>query len=320
MNILVITPISHIKGVEAKLNSLGNVAYFDDPLYADILPLISEYDVIFTNPNKSKIFIGKDLIDQAKKIQIICTASTGTNHIDVDYARKKNIKILSLTKEIDTINKISSTAEHAFALTLSSLRNIVPACKHVLENKWNYEKFIGRQFSELVVGVIGYGRLGTMYSKYSSSMGAKVLVYDPYKKVLDGNVSQVESLDEIFSDSNIISIHVHHNIETNKMLNEKCFNKMKSDVLLINTSRGEVFDEIDLVNFLKNNNDSKVAVDVISDEIKGNESSALRAYSKFSNQVLITPHIGGMTQEAQEIAYNHAALMLERYIKLKIGN
>ena len=97
--ILVITPISHIKNVKNDLEKIGRVTIIDDPSINKIHKIIHKYDVIFTNPNKSKVFIGKKIIDKAIKLKVICTASTGTNHIDLSYARKKKIKIISLKKE-----------------------------------------------------------------------------------------------------------------------------------------------------------------------------------------------------------------------------
>ena len=161
--ILVITPIKHIPGVIEILNSVGNITFIDDPSLDDVIKIISNFDAIFTNPNKSKVFIGKELIDAGTKLSVICTASTGTNHIDKKYCKVKNIKVISLTEERKIINKISSTAEHAFALMLSSLRKIPQSFDSVKSFNWDYEPFIGRQLDHLTIGVIGYGRLGTYF-------------------------------------------------------------------------------------------------------------------------------------------------------------
>lgn len=311
--ILVITPVKHIMRVTENLEAIAAVTYMDDPTLEEILPLIKSYDAIFTNPNKSKIFIGKELIDAGKKLKVICTASTGTNHIDKDYAKAKNIKVLSLTEERKIINKISSTAEHAFALTMSSLRNITQSYMSVLEGQWDYENFIGRQMDGLTIGIIGFGRLGSIYSKYCNSFNSKVLAFDPYKTILDDKVQQVDSINKLLIESDVISIHAHVNAETTGMVNESWFEKMKKNVLLINTSRGEIINEDDLVKFLSKNKLAKVATDVLSDEIRNREMSKLLNYAKKTDQVIITPHIGGMTKEAQEIAYNHAARLLKQY-------
>jgi phosphoglycerate dehydrogenase-like enzyme len=313
--LLVITPVKHIKGVCSNLESITDVTYYDDPTLKNIMPIINEYDAIYTNPNKSKIFIGKELINAGKKLKVICTASTGTNHIDMDFAKENDIEVLSLTEERGVINKISSTAEHAFALTLTSLRKVMLGHNSVLKGDWNYEDFIGRQMDGLTIGVIGYGRLGAIYASYCLAFGARVLVYDPYKKFVSKKVKKVDNVNKLLKESDIISFHVHVNKETANMVKNEWFKKMKKNVLLVNTSRGDIIIEEDLVNFLRLNKQASIATDVLADEIRNRTNSSLFKYALISAQVTITPHIGGMTREAQEIAYNHAASMLHGYFK-----
>jgi phosphoglycerate dehydrogenase-like enzyme len=308
--ILVITPVRHITGVPEILESAGKVTYMDDPSVEEVISVISDYDAIFTNPNKSRVFIGKEVLDAAKNLRVICTASTGTNHIDKPYVAKLGLTILSLTEERDVINRISSTAELAFSLTLASLRHVVKSHKAVLEGEWNYEKYIGRQMNCLTIGSIGYGRLGSMYSKYCKAFDSRVLVYDPYKKVDDQGIEQVDNLEYLLQESDVIAIHVHVTEETIGMINRACFDIMKKDVVLVNTARGDMVNEVDLVSFLKSNPGARVATDVLANEIKNRLGSPLLKYAMVSDQVIITPHIGGMCREAQEIAYGHAARRL----------
>ena len=180
--ILSITPISHIKNVEKELKKIGKLEILNDPNENDVIKKIPQFDAIFTNPNKSKVFIGKSIMDKAINLKVISTASTGTNHIDFNYAKKKKIKILSLKKEKKITNKISSTAEHALALTLASLRNITTSNKSVLNGEWDYTKFIGNQMNQLTIGIIGYGRLGKKYANYCKSLSNSVFFFDPYIK------------------------------------------------------------------------------------------------------------------------------------------
>ena len=313
--LLVITPVKHICGVQVEMEKICDTTYLNDPTVGEVIDIIQDYDALFTNPNKSKVFIGEEVINAAKKLKVICTASTGTNHIDKEYARKNSIPILSLTEEREVINRISSTAEHAFALTLTSLRNIISGHIDVLNGEWNYEKFIGRQMDGLTIGVIGYGRLGTLYADYCLALGSRVIAYDPYKKVDSANVEQVNKLDLLLQESDVISFHVHVTGETKSMVNNDWFRLMKLDVLLVNTSRGEIINEAELVQFLSENVNARIATDVLADEICNRERSPLLNYAKESKQIIITPHIGGMTREAQEIAYNHAAKLLIEFFR-----
>ena len=315
--ILVITPVKHISGVPETLESIGNVTYIDDPSAKEVQSVINEYDAIFTNPNKSKVFIGREILNSTNRLKVICTASTGTNHIDKEHAAKLGIPIISLTEERQVINQISSTAELAFSLTMASLRHVVKSHQAVLEGEWNYEKYIGRQMNCLTVGVIGYGRLGSMYSKYCRAFESRVLVYDPYKKVNEDGIKQVAAIEQLLQKSDVIAIHVHVTEETIGMIDKECFDLMKNDVVIVNTSRGDIVNESDLVSFLRKNMNARIASDVLNDEIKSKEKSPLLRYAKKSNQVIITPHIGGMCREAQEIAYGHAAKLLKSFFKVK---
>ena len=182
----------------------------DDPSPDELYSVINNYNIIFTNPNKSQIFIGKELIDKGKNISIICTASTGTNHVDLNYVKEKNIKFLSLTEERDIIDKISSTAEHAFALTLSAIRHIPFSFKDGLGGSWNYEKFIGRQLNGLTIGIVGYGRLGSLYSKYCIPFDPKILVFDPYKKVNYDKIFQVDNVEDLLVKCDVISTNLQY--------------------------------------------------------------------------------------------------------------
>jgi phosphoglycerate dehydrogenase-like enzyme len=315
--ILVITPVRHIAGVNDILEATGQVTYLDDPTQEQVIATIGKYDALYTNPNKSKVFVGQEVIDAASNLKVICTASTGTNHIDKPYAAEKNLPILSLTEEREVINRISSTAELAFALTSASLRHVVRSHNAVLTGEWDYTRYIGRQMNCLTIGVIGYGRLGTMYSSYCQAFGSRVLVYDPYKTVDLEGLEQVKDLSILLRESDVIAIHVHVTAETLGMMNTACFTQMKKDVLLVNTSRGDIVNEPDLVAFLRDNPEARMATDVLADEVRNRLASPLLQYAYQSKQVIITPHIGGMTREAQEIAYGHAARSLQRYLAEK---
>jgi D-3-phosphoglycerate dehydrogenase len=312
--ILVITPVRHIAGVPEILEDAGQVTYMDDPTLSEVIEAVGEYDALFTNPNKSKVFIGRDVINAAKKLKVICTASTGTNHIDKAYAAEKSLPILALTEEREVINRISSTAELAFALTLTGLRHVVRSHNAVLTGEWDYTRYIGRQMNCLTIGVIGYGRLGTMYSRYCQAFGSRVLVYDPYKTMDRDGPEHVIDLSALLRESDVVAIHVHVTAETLGMMNMACFAQMKKDVLLVNTSRGDIVNEPDLVTFLRANPQARVATDVLADEIRHRLESPLLQYAHVSKQVIITPHIGGMSREAQEIAYGHAARQLQSFL------
>ena len=302
--LLVMTPISHIAGLERLLKKYFKLDKIENPSNKQIFKIIQNYEIIFTNPNMSKVFLSQELLQKAKKLETICTASTGTNHIDLSYAYKKKIKILSLRNKKKIINKISSTAEHALALMMSKIRNVYEASVSVKKENWDYRPFIGRQMNNLNIGIIGYGRLGKMMARFLLPLVGKILIYEKNFKIknLGKKISQV-SLKKLISNSDIISLHIHADEKNLNFINRNILNLMNKNVLIVNTSRGEIINEIDLVNFLKKNKDAKYATDVLKGEIKNKFESKIFKYSKVSNQVLITPHIGGMTSDAQKLAY-----------------
>jgi D-3-phosphoglycerate dehydrogenase / 2-oxoglutarate reductase len=167
----------------------------------------------------------------------------------------------------------------------------------------------------LTIGVIGYGRLGSMYAKFCKAFDSRVLVYDPYKQVEDKEIEQFDSLESMLKISDVVAIHVHVTDETLGMVNKNCFDNMKQDALLVNTARGDIVNEKDLINFLEKNDHAKVATDVLEDEVRNRMKSPLLEYALRSDQVIITPHIGGMSLEAQEIAYGHTAYRLKHFFE-----
>ncbi len=313
LKILVITPTSHLNKVNKILDSipLTQIIYLPECTNGEFKNH-SDCTAIFTNPNKSKVFLGRENLKNFNKLKFICTASTGTVHIDKEFCREKEIEIISLTEERSVINKIPSTAEHAFALMLSAIRNIPESITSVRNGNWDYEPFIGRQIKDLTIGVIGYGRLGTFFANYCDAFGSQVIVYDPYKDVNHPRICQCKSLDELTIKSDVVSLHVHVTKETTQMINHSFLKNCKTSLILINTSRGEIINEEDLLLFLKNNKSSKYATDVLSSEINGTANNLIKKYSNNNpNQAIITPHIGGMTKEAQNMAFGHAAYLLK---------
>ena len=249
LKILCITPIKHIPNAEDLLKELGDLTIIEDPTPKDLELIPKDFDVIFTNPNKSKIFIGPDIFSNWNNLRFVCTASTGTVHIDKGFLNERNIELISLTNEYEVLNTISSTAELAFTLMMASLRKLIPACDSVKSSQWDYEPYVGRQINKLKICVFGYGRLGSMFAHYCKSFGADVYVYDPYKEI-PIDFKEIKVLEKDLKNIDVISIHMHVNKETQDFFNKKILSYLKSDILIVNTSRGELINEYDLVQFL----------------------------------------------------------------------
>ena len=314
-NLLIITPVKHIKNFLDLVKLNFNFRLIEDPSFNELKKIIHKYDIIFTNPNMSKIYFDEKLLDNSN-IKVICTASTGTSHIDLQYISKKKIKLISLKDEKKLISKLSSTAELAFGLTLNAIRKINLSSESVLNNKWSYLPFIGNMFSKLKIGIIGYGRLGRYYAKYCLAFGAEVFVYDPYVKIRSKKIKVIKKLGKILSSLDVISINIHATTSNTNFINKNFLDCLKENVHIINTARGEVVNENHLVKFLNKNKKATYSADVLANEQRNmSKNILLKKFKSGNKQIFITPHIGGMTYEGQEMAYHFA---LKRLINLKI--
>jgi len=306
LKIICITPLQHLPNVFNKLQDTCEVTYAPDIKKNELRSLLlnNNFDAIFTNPNKQNFKLDYDLLKETT-VKLINTASTGINHIIIDDCEKLGIKIFSLTKDYELIRQLPSTAELAFGLALSLMRKIPQSFDDVKNGNWNYEPFVGRQLSGLTAGIIGYGRLGTFMARYCNAFGMRVLINDPIKNVFD--YEQV-CKEKIYNECDLISLHVHVNNETIGMINDSAINKMTKKPYIINTSRGEIVNELHLSKAIRDGIIAGYGTDVIVDEFNEKiDDSKIIKLAKEGYNVIVTPHIGGMSIEGQEKAYLYAA-------------
>jgi D-3-phosphoglycerate dehydrogenase len=244
------TPISHLKNLSQKLKKFGTVIYRPNINSRDLKFLLKKnknIKYIFCNPNRQGYILDKKILKDSS-VKFINTASTGTNHINIKECEELGIKVISLAKDFGLLNNLSSTSELAFGLMISLLRNIFKSFQSVKKRKWDYLPFIGQEIKSLSLGIVGLGRLGTYMAKYGKSFGMKVNYYDPnvsskkYKKV---------SLINLFKLSDVISIHTHLTNKTKYLVNKNLLKYSKKNQIIINTSRGEIVNERDIVQYLK---------------------------------------------------------------------
>ena len=198
------------------------------------------------------IKVDKEFLKNAKKLRIILSPSTGTDHMNLDEIKKKKIKIVHLAKEYNLLNQFTATSEIVFGLILTLNRRIIEANKSALKGFWPRERYIGNQLYKKTFGILGLGRLGKISAKIADGFGMKVIAHD-LRKIKVRNVKMV-TLKQLFAKSDVLSIHVHLNSSTVGLVNKKLLKLMKKNSILINTSRGKIINEIDLLNILKANN------------------------------------------------------------------
>jgi D-3-phosphoglycerate dehydrogenase / 2-oxoglutarate reductase len=308
--IAVITPVSHLKGIVELLQTKGEVFLHETAskqVVRDVL-VNNNIDTIICNPNQQTYKIDHELLN-GTNVTLINTCSTGMNHIDREYCNSNNIKIYSLTTDYELIKQLPSTSELAFGLMLSLIRSIPQSKQHVSEYNWDYTKFVGREVKSLTIGIIGFGRLGKMMYNYCKAFGANVKVYDPYKRNEMRDAFLLNTyceLTDMFKQCDVISLHVHVTDETKYMINKELLGYSKKSPYIINTSRGEIVNEQDIVEALKNKVISGYGADVVENEFDDLQSSPIIRAMNQGENITVTPHTGGMTIEGQTRAYKWA--------------
>lgn len=300
--IAVLTPISHIEGLKDLIKSKGEVWFLEEGTKSEARSLLidQKIDTIICNPNQQSYIIDEELLTDTN-VSFINTCSTGTNHLDLEFLKSKNIKVESLKTDLDLLENLPSTSELALTLTLCLLRKIVPSVLHTMDYKWNYLPFTGRMASELTLGLIGYGRLGKIMHRISQNLFKNIIVYDPFISCPNS-----VSFEELLNTSDVISLHVHVKKDTINMINRNSIKKMKKKPLIINTSRGEIVDEKSIIEALEKNLISGYGADVIVDEYGTVEKSPILEAMNNGMNIIVTPHTGGMTKEGQEMAFKYA--------------
>ena len=254
---------------------------------------INQYDGIIV---RLGIKVDKRIINATKRTKFIATPTTGIDHIDVKTAKLRGIKVISLQGENNFLKTITPTAELAVGLMLNLIRNIIPASQEVLVGKWERERWVGRSMKGRTVGIIGMGRLGTITARLVTALGAKVIYHDPHKHY--GRYTKVRSLATLAKAADIVSVHVPLNTETTGLIGQDYFNRAKSGQILINTSRGAVVRERDLIVALRRKRIGGAGLDVITDEMSGQiQNNQIIRYARHHDNVIITPHIGGATYD-----------------------
>ena len=308
--IICITPIDHLKGLKNKLKSKGHLLYKPNIKALELKKILkknNKINTIFCNPNRQGYVLNRHILENTS-IRLINTASTGLNHINLNDCKKLGIKILSLTKDFNLIKKLPSTSELAFGLMINLQRKIFQSFQSVKNKKWDYTSFIGQELASLTIGIIGLGRLGSLMAKYAKAFGMKVFYYDPFKK--DKKFKKV-NLKKLIEKSDVISIHAHVNNQTKYLINKMSLKVTKKKPIIINTSRGEIVKEEDIIWALKNKVISGYGTDVIEKEFTDIQKSPIIKNIKKYN-IIVTPHIGGMTHQGQSRAYSYAINKLKK--------
>lgn len=244
--------------------------------------------------------ITKEVIDKAKNLKLIVRAGVGLDNVDVKYAKEKGIEVRNTPKA-----NFVSVAEHVFALSLSLLRNIPQADRYVRDDKgWDRKHFIGEELNGKVLGLVGIGLIGSHVAHIAQAFGMKVIAYDPFVSSSDmkkEGAEKKEDLLDIACESDIVSVHVPLFDSTHHLVGKDFLNSMKKTAIIVNTSRGPVINQDELIAVLEKNKIKGAALDVF--DIEPPKDRRLLSL----DDVILTPHLGAMTREADRRMCVHAA-------------
>ncbi len=274
----------------------------------ELKKIIGDYDAIAI---RSGTKLTADIIACTKKMKVIGRAGVGVDNVDVEAASKKGIIVMNTP-----LGNTMSTAEQTFSLLLALSRSIPQAAQSIKEGKWERSKFMGVELYSKTLGIVGLGRIGSEVAKRANAFGMKVLAFDPYlneQKAKEINVAPV-TLDELFKNSDYITVHTPLVDETRHIISKEAFAKMKPGVRIINCARGGIVDEAALNDAIKEGKVAGAALDVFEQEPPTNNPLVGLA------NVVATPHLGASTEEAQvnvaiEVARQISDALLGRGIK-----
>ncbi len=263
---------------------------------------------------RSKTHITKNVLDAAKKLQAIGCFCIGVNQVDLKAATHAGVTVFNAP-----YSNTRSVAELIIGLSIMLIRRIPDKNKAAHEGIWMKEAKGSYELRGKTLGIIGYGNIGSQVSVLAEALGMKVIFYDVETKLPLGNAHQAKNLKELLSLSDIVSLHVPDTSQTKNLINKNNIKQFKKGAILINYARGEVVEIPALAKALQEGLLSGAAIDVFPVEPEKNGAAFSTPLQNLPN-VILTPHIGGSTEEAQENIGEDVSNKLFQYLEKGITN
>lgn len=254
----------------------------------ELLKIIPDYDGMII---RSSTKVTAEVIRAAKNLRAIGRAGIGVDNVDIGEASARGVVVMN-TPGGNTV----TTAEHTIAMMMSLARKIPQASASVKAGKWDKKRFVGMELAGKTLGVVGTGRIGSIVVRRAHGLEMKVIAYDPFIAAEAAEKMGVElmSLDDVLGRADVITIHTPLTAETRRLIGREAFGKMKKGALIVNCARGGILDEAALAGAIREGVVAGAALDVFEKEPP--EGSPLLEL----NEVILTPHLGASTSEAQE--------------------
>ncbi len=288
---------------------------FWDKSADELKKLIPEYDGLVI---RSKFKITKEIIDSATRLKCIGRAGAGMENIDVAYAESKGIKCVHAPE-----GNADAVAEHALGMLLMLFNNLKKADEEVRKGIWLRQENRGVEIFGKTVGIIGYGNMGSAFAKRLQGFGSRILAYDKYKKGF-GNEFVIEAtIDQLFNECDVVSLHIPYTSDNHYLVNEKFIESFKKDFYIINTARGKCLKTEALTAALKSGKIRGACLDVLEYEAVSFENIDVTTlpepmqYLIKSDKVVLSPHIAGWTHESN---YKISLFLAQKMVKVLKGN
>ena len=269
----------------------------------ELKAIIADYDALVI---RSATKVTEDLMKAAKRLKVVGRAGIGLDNVDVAAATKRGIIVMNTPG-----GNVITTAEHTIGMLMTLARNISEGTSSLKAGRWDKKKLQGREIYNKVLGVIGFGKIGSIVADRARGLKMQVIVYDPY--VTPAQIEKAGfdavSLPDLYRRADFITVHVPKLKDTTELLNGKAFAQMKDGVMIINCARGGIVNEADLYAAMKSGKVAGAALDVFETEPPG--MSPLFEM----DHLVCTPHLGASTEEAQtKVAVQVAGQIIE-YLK-----
>ena len=257
---------------------------------------------------RSKSLLTKEILQEAKQLQAIGAFGIGTNQIDIKTASDKGIAVFNAP-----YGNARSVVELTMAHILVLLRHSFDRSMEMHQGKWNKLSSRCYEARGKTLGIVGYGSIGSQLSVLAEAMGMKVLYYDLMDRLSHGNATSCRSLAELLRQADIVSMHIDGAKGNEKLMGEKQFSLMKKGALFLNLSRGSLVDIPALVKAIKSRKLGGAAIDAFPKEPKTSPAEFKTSLRNVPN-VILTPHLGGSTEEAQETIAQYVSRLLLEYL------
>ena len=295
-------------GVDMSIfDSLGEVISYDITLENETISRVKDADIIITN----KVLVTKEIINEASNLKLICISATGTNNVDLEYAKQTKISVKNVAGYSS-----SSVVQLAFSMIFHFIQKLSYYKKYVDEQNWQKSQIfthIDKPFFELdgkKVGIIGLGDIGSNLARKVKAFDCEVVYYSTSGKNSNNEYKRVE-LDELLSTCDIISIHCPLNENTKNLLNYENMKNIKDGSILLNLGRGGIINEADLAKII-DEKEIYCGIDVVFVEPILESNPLLRVKNK--QRLLLTPHIGWASIEARTKLVSMVAKNIEEFI------